>query len=132
MSQGEREHETSSDDVPTKSLLYYLLGDLRAPWADLEREHPRVVHAIWRWSLPLLLLLAAADLLVDHHGHFGYDGLPGFYSVYGLLACIVMVVFSKKVVALFLKRNDTYYDTSEERIDNHAAPDTTTTDGGHR
>ena len=109
------------DDKST-GLMYFIFGDLRAPWKDLEKEHPRVVHALWRWSVPALLVLAALDIWVHHHEHFGYDGIPGFYSFYGLMACVVMVVFSKTVVSLALKRKDTYYDNSEDGIDGLAIP----------
>ncbi|MCA9694549.1 MAG: hypothetical protein KC636_33535 [Myxococcales bacterium] len=91
---------------PNKSLA----EKLREPWADLEREHPRTVHALWRWSPVVLLALALADLGVHHHEHFGVDGVPGFYSVYGFVTCVAMVLGAKLIVGAILKRKDTYYD----------------------
>ncbi|MCB9702355.1 MAG: hypothetical protein H6711_10710 [Myxococcales bacterium] len=83
---------------------------LREPWRSMLDENPRAVRGFWVGSLVVLLLLAFADVVVHHHEHFGIDGTPGFYSLYGLGACVVMVLFSKFVVGLVLKRRDTYYD----------------------
>ncbi len=87
-----------------------LIAKLRAPWQSMLDESPRAVHAFWVISVIVLLLLAFADIFVEHHPHFGIDGTPGFYSLYGLGACIVMVFISKFVVGLVLKRRDTFYD----------------------
>ncbi len=87
-----------------------LVAKLRAPWKSMLDESPGAVRAFWVVSVVILLLLAFADLFVHHHAHFGIDGTPGFYSLYGLGACIVMVIVSKFVVGLVLKRKDTYYD----------------------
>ncbi len=128
---------SDSSDADKGPGMFSLLvgGDIRKPWADLEREHPAVVRAIWRWSIPALLVLAALDIWVHHHEHFGYDGIPGFYSFYGLFACVAMVVVSKKLVALFLKRPDTYYDPEggylDERADNQEDADDGHGHGGH-
>ncbi|MCA9715725.1 MAG: hypothetical protein H6713_42315 [Myxococcales bacterium] len=124
---------SGSDDADKPPGLFSLLvgGDIRKPWADLEREHPRVVRAIWRWSIPALLVLAALDIWVHHHEHFGYDGIPGFYSFYGLFACVAMVVFSKKIIAVFLKRDDTYYDPEGGYADERGEATGDDGHGGH-
>ncbi|MCA9659684.1 MAG: hypothetical protein KC486_15175 [Myxococcales bacterium] len=87
-----------------------IIAKLRAPWQSMLDESPKAVRTFWVVSLVLLLLIAFADIFVHHHEHFGIDGTPGFYSLYGLGACVVMVLGSKFVVALVLKRKDTYYD----------------------
>lgn len=87
-----------------------LVARLREPWRSMLDESPRAVRGFWIGSIIVLVGLALADLFVHHHEHFGIDGTPGFYSLYGLGACVVMVLVSKFVVGLFLKRRDTYYD----------------------
>jgi len=87
-----------------------IVAQLRAPWKSLLDESPRAVRIFWVVSAIILVVLAFADVVVHHHEHFGIDGTPGFYSLYGLGACIVMVIVSKFVVGLVLKRRDTYYD----------------------
>lgn len=76
----------------------------------MKLEDPATIRTLWIVALVVLALLAAADVFVHHHAHFDVDGYPGFYSGYGLLVCVAMVLFSKFVVGLVLKRRDTYYD----------------------
>jgi hypothetical protein len=47
---------------------------------------------------------------VEHHPHFGIDGSYAFHAWYGFAVCAGMVLVSKFVVGLLLKRRDTYYD----------------------
>lgn len=66
-----------------------------------------------RWALiagaALLVILLAIDPLVHGHPKFGIDGAFGFYAWYGLGASIALVIIAK-VIGVFLKRRDTYYD----------------------
>lgn len=77
-------------------------------------ESPNTIRKLWIGSLVVLALLVVADVLVmqdpHHHAHFGVDGTFGFFALYGFLVCAVMVLVSKFVVGLVLKRKDTYYD----------------------
>ncbi len=77
------------------------------------REHwlrrPENIRKMWRYGIVMLAALALLDLFLEPHPYFGIDGTFGFYSWYGLLTCIAMIVVAKGL-ALFLKRPDTYYD----------------------
>jgi hypothetical protein len=57
----------------------------------------------------MLALVALSDSLLTMHPHFGADGYFGFYSAYGLVTCVAMVI-GAKALGIFLKRKDTYYD----------------------
>ena len=70
---------------------------------------PNTIKNLWRGGLALLAVLVLADFVIHPHAAFGIDGSFGFYSWYGLLTCLLMILFSK-LLALFLKRKDTYYD----------------------
>lgn len=76
----------------------------------MKLEDPRTIRMLWIVSLVVLALLVVADLLVEHHPHFGVDGGFAFHAWYGFAVCAGMVVISKFVVGLLLKRRDTYYD----------------------
>lgn len=61
----------------------------------------------------VLALVALIDFQVEHHAHFARDGLtidslPGFSSVFGLAAGLALVLVAK-VLAVALKRKDTFY-----------------------
>lgn len=57
----------------------------------------------------ILALTVAADFFIHQHEDFGIEGSFGFYAWFGLLTCVGMIVFAK-VLSIFLKRPDTYYD----------------------
>ncbi|MDP6173365.1 MAG: hypothetical protein QGF09_04275 [Rhodospirillales bacterium] len=67
------------------------------------------IRLLWIIGLAVLALLVAGDFLVHGHPAFGLDGTFGFYAWYGLLTCLGMVLFAK-LLGLFLKREDSYYD----------------------
>lgn len=69
----------------------------------------KTIFLLWCIGLGILLLLILADFLVHAHPYFGIDGTFGFYSWFGLLSCIAMVLFAK-ALGIFLKRKDSYYD----------------------
>ena len=63
---------------------------------------------IWL-AAALLAAVALLDFAIEPHGAFGIDGTVFFYSWYGFATCVGMVVFAK-LVGIFLKRQDSYYD----------------------
>jgi uncharacterized membrane protein len=76
----------------------------------MKLEDPATIRALWIASIVVLAVLVLADLGVHHHEHFGIDGTFGFYAWYGFAVCAAMVLVSKFVIGLVLKRRDTYYD----------------------
>ncbi len=70
---------------------------------------PTTIRKMWIYGIALLVLLTVADLFYHGHPHFGIDGTFGFFSWYGFVTCAAMVV-GAKVLAVFLKRRDDYYD----------------------
>jgi len=79
----------------------------------LERilEDPDRLARLKRWSLALLVLIVVAEVtlpLVFHggHHHFGFEGIPAFGSLYGLVSCVVIIVVSKFIGKHWLMRNE--------------------------
>ncbi|MEJ2309273.1 MAG: hypothetical protein P8Z78_08135 [Gammaproteobacteria bacterium] len=69
---------------------------------------------LWLIQLLILVLAVLPEFFLHHHPHFeesGFelDGSFGFYAWYGFLACAGMVALAK-ILGIFLKRKDTYYD----------------------
>ena len=81
--------------------------------SSTEKKHwlvrPKTVYWLWRGGITLLALLVMADLFIHAHPSFQIDGTFGFYSWYGLVTCVAMVLFAK-ALGIILKRKDTYYD----------------------
>ena len=78
-------------------------------WLDA----PRNVKRLWRGFLVVLALTVLAELLVTLHPHFGIESVFGFHAGFGFLACAAMII-GARVVALLLKRPDSYYGKSDD------------------
>lgn len=63
---------------------------------------------IWRLFLVVLALSIAAQLFIEAHPHFAFEGLFGFNAIYGFLACAALILVAKGL-GVFLKRRDDYY-----------------------
>lgn len=53
--------------------------------------------------------LLIADLLIPRQGYFSFESLPGFYIVFGFATYAAIVVMAK-LLRMFVKRNEDYYD----------------------
>lgn len=58
--------------------------------------------------LPLLPLLDAG--VGRGEAHFLSDRLPGFWSLFGLAVCLLLVVCCKWLARVWLEREEGYYD----------------------
>jgi len=76
---------------------------------------PENVRRLWIIFIVVLVLTVLPDFFVHQHAHFGIEASFGFYAWYGFLTCVAMVV-GAKVLGIFLKRPDTYY---EQRYDDN-------------
>jgi len=70
---------------------------------------PENIKRLWIGFAALLVLTLLAGLAVEHEGHFGLDGSFGFFAGWGFISCVALVAFAK-LLGIFLKRDDTYYD----------------------
>lgn len=70
---------------------------------------PATIRLLWIVFLGVLAATVAAGAFVHGHTYFGIDGTFGFYAWYGFFTCLLMVV-GAKILGIFLKRKDTYYD----------------------
>jgi hypothetical protein len=85
---------------------------------------PATIKKLWIGGAASLLALTGLSLTVHPHATFGIEATPAFYSWYGLITCVAMVVFAKYVLGIFLTRKDTYYeDTSAENATDNAGVD---------
>lgn len=69
---------------------------------------------LWGIQIAILILALVPDFFMHHHPHFENQGIHidaswGFFAWYGFLTCAAMVV-GAKILGIFLKRKDTYYD----------------------
>ena len=70
---------------------------------------PQTISRLWVVFIVILFLTVIAERVVHLHGHFGIDETFAFHAWYGFGACVAMIVIAK-ILGIFLKRKDTYYD----------------------
>ncbi|MBY5920771.1 hypothetical protein [Ferrimonas balearica] len=70
------------------------------------------------WGFKLFYLfcgiLALLDLLYHRHVVHPWEGMPGFYPLYGFVGCVVLVLVAK-LLRKVLMRDEHYYDRLEGR-----------------
>ncbi len=64
-----------------------------------------------KFAYIILVLLIAADFIIPRHEiHFFGDKIPGFWSLYGFISCVLIIVVSKWLGQHWLVRDEDYYD----------------------
>lgn len=64
-----------------------------------------------RIAYGVLVLLVVVDIFIPRHEiHFFGDKIPGFWSLFGLIACILIIVLSKWIGHHGLMKDEDYYD----------------------
>ncbi|MCB1906964.1 MAG: hypothetical protein KDH15_06310 [Rhodocyclaceae bacterium] len=70
---------------------------------------PDSIRKLWIAFIAILALTVIAEFFVEAHPHFGVDALPAFNAWFGFIACVILV-FGSKLLGMWLKRRDDYYD----------------------
>lgn len=66
---------------------------------------------IKRIAYGVLILLILVDFIIPRHEiHFFGDKIPGFWSFFGFIACVVIIVASKWLGKFGLMKDEDYYD----------------------
>ena len=59
----------------------------------------------------ILVLLVIVDFIIPRHEvHFFGDKIPGFWSLFGFSACVVIIIVSKWLGKNGLMKDEDYYD----------------------
>ncbi len=87
-----------------------MISDPKKHWFYRTENLPK----LWMILAAVLLLVLLPEFFVHHHAHFpergtSIDASFGFFAWYGFLTCAAMVA-GAKILGIFLKRKDTYYD----------------------
>lgn len=74
-------------------------------WLDEPRNVDRLVWGLYA----VCAVLMVSDLWVHKHGPFAMEHFPGFYGIYGFVACVGLVLAAKELRKI-VKRPEDYYD----------------------
>ena len=56
--------------------------------------------------------LFLADFIVHRHIAHPWEDFPGFYPIYGFVACVLLVLIAKELRKVLMRKED-YYDVDE-------------------
>lgn len=73
-------------------------------------DKPRNVRLLIRVLYVICAVVFAADFVVHRHIDHPWEELPGFYAVYGLAACVILVLAARELRKLIMRREDHYDD----------------------
>ncbi len=74
----------------------------------IEKLRMKIVKKI---AYGMLVLLILADFIIPRHEiHFFGDKIPGFWSLFGFISCVLIIVVSKWIGHHWLVRDEDYYD----------------------
>ena len=64
-----------------------------------------------RTAYVALIILIVVDFIIPRHEiHFFGDKIPGFWSLFGFIACVLIIIVSKWIGHLGLMQDENYYD----------------------
>lgn len=72
-------------------------------------DNPRNVRLVIRGLIAACIILAGLDLVLHRHVAHPWESLPGFYAIYGFVACVLLVLLAKEMRKL-LMRDENYYE----------------------
>lgn len=75
---------------------------------DKPENIKRVLHVFYA----ICALLFAADFVIHRHIYHSWEKLPGFYAIFGFVACVVLVLVATQMRKL-LMRDEDYYTNAE-------------------
>jgi hypothetical protein len=79
----------------------------------LSARRPQVVR-VSLGALAVLVLLDAVPGVVDkEHAHTWAEHLPGFWALFGLIGCVLLVVLSKGFGHRGISKPEDYYDRDD-------------------
>ena len=78
-------------------------------------RRPKVAKVV----ITILFIICAVGFLIDFlfisesydkHAIFEWENWPGFYAVFGFVACVLLVLIAKYILRPLVMRDEDYYD----------------------
>ena len=86
-------------------------------------DNPRNVRRVVLGLVGACVILAGLDLVLHRHVSHPWERMPGFYAVYGFVACVLLVLMAKEMRKLLIRKED-YYDEPPSPSDPSPGEDT--------
>jgi protein-S-isoprenylcysteine O-methyltransferase Ste14 len=75
-------------------------------------DNPRNVSWLLRVFYVICILLFVLDFILHRHVSHSWEGLTGFYAIFGFIACVTLVLVAKQMRRI-LRRKEDYYDVDD-------------------
>ena len=75
-------------------------------------DNPLNVSLVIRGLYLVCIVLILLDFIVHRHITVVWESFPGFYALFGFIACVAIVLISI-LLRKILRRRDDYYDVDE-------------------
>lgn len=84
-------------------------------WFDKRENLRKILFGLF-YTCGFFVLLDLIFWIVgfEKHPHFKWEQWPGFYAMYGFVACVLLVLVSKYVLRPLVMRDEDYYDKNPE------------------
>jgi len=75
-------------------------------------DKPRNVSLLLRWFYVICAVLFILDFVLHRHVTHSWENIPGFYALFGFVACVVLVLIAKQMRKILMRKED-YYDVDD-------------------
>jgi len=75
-------------------------------------DNPRNISRLLNGFYIICVILFVADFIVHRHVVHSWEDIPGFYALYGFIACVLLVVVAKEMRKVLMRKED-YYDKKD-------------------
>ena len=90
-------------------------------WFDKKENVRKVLYGLFGACAFFVLLDVVFRLTgFDKHPYFKWEQWPGFYAVYGFVACVLLVLIAKHILRPLVMRAENYYDEGGKKGDDDA------------
>jgi hypothetical protein len=80
-------------------------------------DNPRNVRLVVRGLVACCVILFGLDFVLHRHTVHPWESFPGFYALYGFIACVVLVLLARELRKAVMRDEDYYDPADSERKD---------------
>ncbi|MDH3948944.1 MAG: hypothetical protein OEU74_08285 [Gammaproteobacteria bacterium] len=75
-------------------------------------DKPRNVNRLLRGFYLVCTVLLILDFVLHRHVIHSWENIPGFYALFGFVACVLLVLIAKEMRKVVMRKED-YYDVDK-------------------
>jgi hypothetical protein len=75
-------------------------------------DKPRNVNRLLRGFYLVCAILLILDIVLHRHVIHSWENIPGFYAIFGFVACVLLVLIAKEMRKVVMRKED-YYDVDD-------------------